>query len=150
MKSFEDAQPYLRGTIATLGFKQVGIPYERNARLRGESKFPFTKMVSLAVDGILNHSVVSLLFATFLGLIISVLTFISIYGYLITKLFFSAPWPAGFATLVALSLGSLSVTAMMLGIIGEYLGRMYRQMKRQPLTIIEEIAGYVADSPRNL
>jgi dolichol-phosphate mannosyltransferase len=150
LKSFEDAQPYLRGTIATLGFKQVGIPYERNARLRGESKFPFTKMVSLAVDGILNHSVVPLRFATFLGLIISVLTFISICGYLIAKLFFSAPWPAGFATLVALSLGSLSVTAMMLGIIGEYLGRMYRQMKRQPLTIIEEVAGYVADSSRNL
>ena len=73
LKNFEDVQPYLRGTIATLGFKQVGIPYRRNARLKGESKFPFSKLVSLALDGILNHSVVPLRLATYFGLTVSVL-----------------------------------------------------------------------------
>ena len=141
LKSFEDAQPYLRGTIATLGFKQVGIPYSRNARLRGESKFPFSKLVSLAVDGILNHSVVPLRLSTYFGLIVSTLTLVFAVGYTGAKLIFSSQWPAGFATLAILSLVSISVNAMLLGIIGEYLGRMYRQMKKQPLTIIEEMAG---------
>jgi glycosyltransferase involved in cell wall biosynthesis len=141
LKSFEDAQPYLRGTIATLGFKQVGIPYNRNARLRGESKFPFSKLVSLAMDGILNHSVVPLRISTYFGLAISAITLISIVGYILAKLLLGSQWPAGFATLAALILASISINAMLLGIIGEYLGRMYRQMKKQPLTIIEDVAG---------
>ncbi len=143
LKSFEDAQPYLRGMIATLGFKQVGIPYSRNARLRGESKFPFSKLVSLAIDGILNHSVVPLRLSTYFGLIVSTLTLLFAIGYTGAKLMFSSQWPAGFATLAILSLMSLSINAMLLGIIGEYLGRMYRQMKKQPLTIVEETAGLV-------
>jgi glycosyltransferase involved in cell wall biosynthesis len=141
LKSFEDSQPYLRGTIATMGFRQVGIPYTRNARLRGESKFPFSKLVSLAMDGILNHSVVPLRLSTYFGLTISVITLISIIGYASTKLFLHSQWPAGFATLAALSLASISINAMLLGIIGEYLGRMYKQLKKQPLTIIEDVAG---------
>jgi dolichol-phosphate mannosyltransferase len=141
LKSFEDAQPYLRGTIATLGFKQVGIPYNRNARVRGESKFPFSKLVSLAMDGILNHSVVPLRLSTYFGLAVSAITLISILGYAVAKIIFGSQWPAGFATLAALILASISINAMLLGIIGEYLGRMYRQLKRQPLTIIEEVAG---------
>jgi polyisoprenyl-phosphate glycosyltransferase len=143
LKSFEDAQPYLRGTIATMGFKQVGIPYSRNARVRGESKFPFSKLVSLAMDGILNHSVVPLRLSTYFGLTVSVITLISIIGYTSAKLIFRSQWPAGFATLAALSLASISINAMLLGIIGEYLGRMYQQLKKQPLTIIEDVAGVI-------
>lgn len=141
LKSFEDAQPYLRGTIATLGFKQVGLPYSRNARVRGESKFPFSKLVSLALDGILNHSVVPLRLSTYFGMAVSVLTLLCIFGYTAAKLITHAQWPAGFATLAALILASISINAMLLGIIGEYLGRMYQQLKKQPLTIIEEVAG---------
>jgi dolichol-phosphate mannosyltransferase len=67
------------------------------------------------------------------------LTFLSIVGYVIAKVVTGAQWPAGFATLAALTLMSISINAMLLGIIGEYLGRMYRQMKKQPLTIIEDV-----------
>jgi dolichol-phosphate mannosyltransferase len=141
LKSFEDAQPYLRGTIATLGFKQVGIPYSRNARVRGESKFPFSKLVSLAMDGILNHSTVPLRISTYFGLAVSVITLLSVFGYVVARLVLGSKWPAGFATLAALGLASISINAMLLGIIGEYLGRMYQQMKKQPLTIIEDVAG---------
>lgn len=141
LKSFDDVQPYLRGTIATLGFKQVGIPYNRNARVRGESKFPFSKLVALAIDGILNHSVVPLRVSTYFGLAVSALTLLSVFAYTIAKIFARSAWPAGFATLAALGLASISINAMLLGIIGEYLGRMYRQLKKQPLTIVEEVAG---------
>jgi dolichol-phosphate mannosyltransferase len=145
LKSFEDAQPYLRGTIATLGFKQVGIPYSRNARVRGESKFPFSKLVSLAIDGILNHSVVPLRLATYFGLTVSVLTLLSVAVYVVGKLLMGAQWPAGFATLAALILVSISINAMLLGIIGEYIGRMYRQVRKKPLTIIEDVIGVDTD-----
>jgi len=145
LKGFEDAQPYLRGTIATLGFRQVGIPYSRNARVRGESKFPFSKLVSLALDGILNHSVVPLRLATYFGLIVSIVTLVSIAVYILSKLLTGANWPAGFATLAALILASISINAMLLGIIGEYIGRMYRQVRKQPLTIIEDVIGHVGD-----
>jgi glycosyltransferase involved in cell wall biosynthesis len=141
LKSFEDAQPYLRGTIATMGFTQVGIPYHRGLRERGESKFPFSKLVSLAMDGILNHSIVPLRLSTYFGLAVSAITLLAVAGYTVGKLIFRSQWPAGFATLAALGLASISINAMLLGIIGEYLGRMYRQLKKQPLTIIEEVAG---------
>jgi polyisoprenyl-phosphate glycosyltransferase len=134
---YRDENPYLRGTIATLGFTQIGVPYVRNARQRGESKFPFSKLLSLAIDGILNHSTVPLRFATYFGLIASVLTIIMMVGYAVARLVLGTQWPAGFTTLAALILMSISINAMLLGIIGEYLGRMYRQVRPSPLTIIE-------------
>ena len=135
--SYRDATPYLRGTIATLGFRQVGVPYVRAARERGESKFPFSKLLSLALDGILNHSTVPLRIGTFFGLGVSVLTLLMMIGYAIGKVIFRQDWPAGFTTLAALILIGISINATLLGIIGEYLGRMYRQGRAGPVSIIE-------------
>jgi dolichol-phosphate mannosyltransferase len=137
LQKYEDNQPYLRGTIAALGFDQIGIPYDRAERQRGDSKFSFGELIGLALDGILNHSVVPLRIATYLGLIISLLTFLGIIGYGVGRIFLGKSWPPGFATIIVLILGSLSLNALFLGIIGEYLGRIYRQVKRRPLTIIE-------------
>jgi polyisoprenyl-phosphate glycosyltransferase len=139
LRSLEDAQPYLRGMIASFGFKQVGVPYERAARQLGESKFPFSKLLTLALDGILNHSTVPLRVSTYFGMATSMLTLIGIFIYTLIKLLTHSNWPAGFATLTALILASISINAMLLGIIGEYLGRMYRQIKKTPLTIVESV-----------
>jgi dolichol-phosphate mannosyltransferase len=135
---FEDDQPYLRGAIAGLGFEQIGVPYNRAERRHGESKFSFGELIGLALDGILNHSVVPLRIATYLGLLISVVTFLAIVAYGIGRVVFGRDWPPGFATVIILILGSLSLNALFLGIIGEYLGRIYRQVKRRPLTVIEQ------------
>jgi dolichol-phosphate mannosyltransferase len=137
LKQIDDYQPYLRGLIATLGFNQIGIPYNRNERRSGSSKFNMAQLFGLALDGILNHSVVPLRFATFVGLVVSVSTFLGTVIYLLGKTILGKPWPPGFTTLVILILGSLSLNALFLGIIGEYLGRIYRQVKKRPLTIIE-------------
>jgi glycosyltransferase involved in cell wall biosynthesis len=135
--AYRDANPYLRGTIATLGFEQVGIEYARSARQHGESKFPFSKLMSLALDGILNHSTVPLRFATYFGLAASIVTVLMMISYAFIRLILHAEWPAGFTTLAALILLSISINAMLLGIIGEYLGRMYRQVRDSPLSIVE-------------
>ncbi len=150
LQKFDDNQPYLRGTIAALGFDQIGIPYNRAERQRGQSKFSFGELMGLALDGILNHSVVPLRIATYLGLFISVITFLGILGYGIGRLFLGKDWPPGFATIIMLILGSLSLNALFLGIIGEYLGRIYRQVKRRPLTIVERELNPVGsvDQPR--
>lgn len=137
LRNLDDSQPYLRGTVASLGFSQAGVPYDRAERARGESKFSFGELVGLALDGILNHSVVPLRIATYLGLAVSALTLIAIIGYAAGRLFFGADWPPGFATIIILILGSLSLNALFLGVIGEYLGRIYKQVKRRPLTIVE-------------
>ena len=138
LKEIRDQQPYLRGAIAAIGFKQIGIPYDRNARTKGKSKFSMGNMFSLAIDGILNHSVIPLRIATFVGLFISIITFILALIYLVGKLIYGPSWSAGFATTTILILLSISLNTLFLGVIGEYLGRMYKQVKKRPLTIIEK------------
>lgn len=137
LRKYEDHQPYLRGTIAAMGFTQQGYRYDRAERKRGHTKFKWSELISLAVDGILNHSVIPLRLATYTGLAVSLLTFLGIIVYVSGKLIFRQNWPAGFATTTILILLSLSLNALFLGIIGEYLGRIYLQVKKRPLTIIE-------------
>lgn len=138
LKKMEDSQPYLRGALATFGFNQTGVPYDRARRRRGESKLSLGNYMGIALDGILNHSVVPLRLATYTGFAVSLATFLALVGYGIVRLFFGGQvWPAGFATTTILILASLSLNAIFFGILGEYIGRIYRQVKKPPLTIIE-------------
>jgi glycosyltransferase involved in cell wall biosynthesis len=132
-----DPNPYLRGTIATLGFQQTGIDYARRARVVGSSKFSFYDNIKLALDGVVNQSVVPLRMATYVGLTISGLTVLASLGYLVAYFTVGFRAPAGFTTITVLILASLGINAMLLGIIGEYLGRMYLQMKNRSLSIVE-------------
>lgn len=137
LAKMEDAHPYLRGAIAAMGFQQEGLEYDRTERLRGESKFNLGSLVRLAVDGILNHSIVPLRIATYTGLVVSLITFLGLLGYIAGRLLFGHDWPAGFATVTVLVLLSTSLNALFLGVIGEYLGRIYQQVKKRPISIIE-------------
>ena len=137
LRRIDDTRPYLRGTIATLGFNQIGIEYDRGARLRGSTKFSLYDNVLLALDGIVNQSVVPLRMATYIGVGVSLLTLIAICGYLVAYFTVGFRAPPGFTTITVLILGSLSINAMLLGILGEYLGRMYLQMKKKSLSIVE-------------
>lgn len=137
LRHIDDSQPYLRGAISAMGFKQIGISYDRRSREAGESKFSVKDLFGLALDGILNHSTVPLRVATFIGLGVATVTLLGVGIFVLGKLVGGADWPAGFATLVIISLGGMSLNALFLGIIGEYLGRIYKQVKRGPLTVIE-------------
>ncbi len=137
LRQVEDAQPYLRGTIAAMGFDQIGVDYERDARTQGASKFSLGDMTSIAVDGILNHSLVPLRIATYTGVIVAGLSVITAIGYLVGRFAFGIDWPPGFATTTILILLGMALNALFLGVIGEYLGRIYRQVKLGPNTIVE-------------
>jgi dolichol-phosphate mannosyltransferase len=137
LREVEDTSPYLRGLISSMGFSQVGIPYDRAARTAGESKFPLRAMAALAIDGILNHSLIPLRIASLISFVVAAITFVVIFVYIVGRLAFGQDWPAGFATTTVLLLLSISLNAMFLGIIGEYLGRIFMQTKRRPAPIIE-------------
>ena len=139
LRRINDTRPYLRGTIATLGFNQLGINYDRGARVRGATKFSLYDNVMLALDGIVNQSLVPLRVATYVGIGVSFLTLLAIMGYIIAYFTVGFRAPAGFTTITILILGSLSINAMLLGVLGEYLGRMYMQMKKKSLSIVERV-----------
>ena len=133
-----DASPYLRGFIASLGFPQIGIPYDREARVAGESKFSFTSLVRLAVDGILSHSLVPLKISFILGAIVLATSVLLAFVYLFAKLFLNPAWPPGFATLALLILASTSVNLLFIGVLGAYVGRIFLQVKHKPNVIVQQ------------
>jgi len=137
LRRIEDTSPYLRGLISSMGFSQIGFEYDRGARIAGESKFPFRKMLGLAADGVLNHSLVPLRVASGVGLVVGTTTTLLIVIYLAGRLAFGQQWPAGFATTTMLLLLSITLNALFLGVIGEYLGRIFMQVKGRPVPIVE-------------
>jgi dolichol-phosphate mannosyltransferase len=137
LHDYHDETPYLRGYVSSLGYSQVGVPYDRIERRRGRSSFTFGGLVNLALDGIVNHSTLPLRMSSFFGVILSVVSVFLIAFYVVRWLISGGTWPAGFATLAVLMLISLAMNAIFLGIIGEYLARIYRQVKPGPLTIVD-------------
>lgn len=150
LRNVEDTSPYIRGLISSMGFSQVGFDYDRKARLAGESKFPVRAMLALAVDGILNHSLIPLRIASIVSLLIGAATFFLLFIYLVGRLFFGQDWPAGFATTTVLLLMSIMLNAMFLGIIGEYLGRIFMQSKRRPIPIVEALLNFEPDPAKKV
>lgn len=137
LRRIDDTSPYLRGLISSMGFSQTGFEYDRQARTAGVSKFPLRQMALLAIDGILNHSLIPLRLASAASLCVGTITFMLLIGYMIGKLVFRFDWPAGFATTTLLILLSMTLNAIFLGIVGEYVGRIFMQSKRRPTTIVE-------------
>jgi polyisoprenyl-phosphate glycosyltransferase len=137
LRSTTDQQPYLRGMIAAMGFKQIGLAYDRAPRVHGDSKFSLWQLLNLAVDGILHHSVVPLRLAMGVGLGMSVVAVIGAIYFIADKLLSNDSWPSGFATLYVLVILSIGMNAILLGILGEYIGRIYKNVKHTRLTIIE-------------
>jgi len=144
---FAGRQPYLRGTIAQLGFRQIGVEYDRVAREHGASKFSLAQYASFAIDGITSHSIVPLRLASVFGF---VLFFISLIGSLIylLKYIFSdtSKWPAGFISLALLMLLSLAANSIFLGILGEYVARIFVHVKPRPTAIVEMALNDAASS----
>jgi glycosyltransferase involved in cell wall biosynthesis len=137
LSSSYDHQPYLRGLIATYGFKTATIPYNRNARLAGETKFNLKELFKIAFDGIFSYSVVPLRLSTYFGLIVCVGSLLYLIGIILYKILINPAWPAGFATITLLIVLMIGLNALFLGIIGEYLGRIFKQIKKADIAIVE-------------
>ena len=136
LRTYQDRSPYVRGLISSIGFSQIGIPYDRAARIAGTSKFNFSKLVLLAVDGICSQSTKPLHYITLFGIGISLISFLSAFIYMIAYFFVDYDAP-GFTTLVLIVLASIGVNALFIGIIGEYVGRIYDNVRSAPLVIVD-------------
>jgi len=131
------SSPYLRGIIAGLGFNQTGVVYDRDARVAGESKFNVSRLVQLGLTAVFNHSVVPLRAASFLGLIILGISAIGALYYLVLRLF-HPELPRGLASIHVLVLFGIGLNSFFLGIIGEYLLRIYLVVRSDPVAIVQQ------------
>jgi dolichol-phosphate mannosyltransferase len=147
LRQSHDLHPYVRGMIASFAMRQASVPYDRRSRASGRSKFPLQKLVAFALDGIIGHSVFPLRLATYVGLGLSLATFLLSLYYLISALLVGSTWPRGFATTTVLILLGMSLNAIFLGVLGEYISRIYQQVRQRPLTLIEESLNF--DVPRS-
>ena len=138
LRGYHDRAPYLRGIIAGLGYPQIGIPYDRDRRVAGSSKFGLAKLLNLGIDGLCSQSVRPLRFITLFGVAISLLSTIGGAFYFSWFMLFARDAPVGFTTLVLLLLFSIGIQSAFLGLLGEYLGRIYNNVRGEPLTIIEQ------------
>jgi glycosyltransferase involved in cell wall biosynthesis len=146
LRRIDDASPYTRGLTSLLAAKQIGIPYDRAARENGQSKFPLVKLVGLAIDGFIAHSTIPLRIASAAGILIALVTALGSLFYLAGRLFFGMSWPEGFATTTILILLGISLNAIFLGIIGEYIGRIYEQVRLRPTAVIERFINMPSDA----
>ncbi|MBK9940743.1 MAG: glycosyltransferase family 2 protein [Kouleothrix sp.] len=136
---------FMRGMSVWVGYKQAGITYERDARKAGETKFSLGKMVRLALDGITSFSYLPLQLATYFGFFVALLSLVFLIAVLLLRSFFP-DFFYGQATTLAMVLFLGSVQLIFLGIIGEYLGRIYDEVKKRPLYIVAEELGF--EEPR--
>ncbi len=146
LHNINDAQPYVRGLISEFARNQIGVHYQRNKREYGKSKFPFRQLVRLASEGVYACSTTPLRMGTYLGTTIAVLTSVMMFIYLILRLFSHTTIPAGFTTTTILILFGISLNAVLLGIIGEYVGRIYTQLRSRPLVIISDALNFNNDN----
>lgn len=148
LKSLDDFNPFVRGVVSSFAVSEIGIPYDRVQRDYGKSKFPVSRLIRFALDGLLGHSILPLRLASYSGVAISFITFIVSLFYIVGALFFGRSWPSGFATVVVVILFGISLNAIFLGIIGEYVSRIYQQVRYRPLVIVERAINIVEEDAR--
>lgn len=137
MNSMREHHRFLRGMSAWVGFKQVGVSYNRAARLSGETKYPLKKMMKLALTAITGFSYVPLQIATYIGFISAGISLIAIPVVILLRILGSQQFIGQATTLIAvLFLGGVQLIS--LGILGEYIGRIYDEVKGRPLYIISQ------------
>jgi polyisoprenyl-phosphate glycosyltransferase len=137
LNQLKEKHRYVRGLIAWLGFRQAEVPFNRAARLAGKTKYPLKRMVAFAADGIISFSSKPLKLAIVPGLIMSACGFLY-FIYVIYQKFSASGTETGWASLMSAILFFNGYTLVILGIIGEYLGRLFDEAKGRPLYVIRE------------
>ncbi len=138
--SMRESNRYVRGMFSWIGYRQVGVPFRRDERYAGETKYPLRKMLRFATDGIVSFSAYPLRLALNLGFIVSALSFLLGIVFLVSKLagFYSVPGLASVAVFVAF-LGGIQL--LLIGIMGEYVARIHDEVKGRPLYLVSDTQG---------
>lgn len=142
--SMPEQSLFIRGMVSWIGLRQVPVVYDRNPRLAGETGYSLRKMLVLAIDAITSFSVVPLRMATWLGVSASAVSLI-MNGYALAA-WFSGSAVAGWTSLTALVLTLGAVQLLMLGVLGEYVGRIYTEAKRRPIFVVNEVIRHTPEA----
>ena len=137
MRALKERHRFVRGMVAWVGFRQTAAYYDREARFAGETKYPLRKMIRFAIDGITSFSTVPLRFATWLGVFAGLLAVATALWALYIKLFVSGAVQGWTTIIIVVALGA-SAQLLMIGVLGEYVGRIYEEVKRRPLYLVAE------------
>lgn len=128
---------FIRGMVSWIGLRQEALPYERAARFAGKTNYPLVKMIRLAMDAVTGFSVRPLRLASYVGILTGIAT-LFLLGYVLAGHFLGNTVP-GWTSLAVVVLGLGSVQLFVLGVMGEYLGRLYLESKGRPLFVIDEV-----------
>lgn len=137
LKSFPEKQRYTKGMFSLIGFKKKEIEFDRDPRVAGETKWNYLKLIDLAIEGITSFTVAPLRIATILGILCAGGSFIYIIFMLVKTLAYGIDVP-GYASLVCIILMLGGIQLLCLGVIGEYIGRIFIEVKNRPLYFIDE------------
>ena len=140
---------FLRGMVSWVGFRQIALPYRREARFAGETKYPLIKMLRFAADAIVSFSFAPLRLAVWTGFFVLGLALLGILYAIALRFFFDpSHWVRGWASLFIATLFMGGVQLISLGIIGEYVGRIYGEVKQRPLYFVRERFGFDKEPDR--
>jgi dolichol-phosphate mannosyltransferase len=136
LRALRERHRFVRGLVWWVGFRQTAVTYERPGRFAGETKYPLRRMLRFAIDGITSFSTVPLRMATWLGLLAGIVA-IGGVGWALYSKFFGGVVRGWTTIMILVGLGS-SAQLLMTGILGEYVGRIYEEVKRRPLYVVED------------
>ena len=137
LSQFEEVNLFLRGIVPLIGFKSTTVEYERNERFAGESKYPLKKMLAFAFDGITSFSVKPIRMITWLGALIFLISLIVLIVFICLK--YTGVTVSGWTSIVASIWMIGGIQMLSLGIIGEYIGKIYHETKKRPRYIISKV-----------
>lgn len=137
LKQFRETDRYTKGLFSWIGYKKKEILYDRDPRAAGETKWNYAKLVNLAIDGITSFTTAPLRISTYVGLIVSAVAALYIL-YLLFRPLFGVPTGDGYSSLMAVIVFLGGVQLLSLGVIGEYVARIFNESKRRPLYLVEE------------
>lgn len=149
LRSLGEKARFSKGLYAWIGFKTIGVPFVVEDRLHGASKWSFRKLFRFAFDGIAAFSTVPLRVWTYIGFLISFLSIATAIYFLIRTLLFGTDLP-GFPSLIVSVMFFSGIQLMSLGIVGEYVGRIFAEVKRRPLYVVQERVGGAAEVSSSL
>lgn len=140
LKRFPERQRYTKGLFSLIGFKKISIEFDRNPRIAGETKWNYLKLMDLAIEGITSFTTVPLRISIILGVITTLISFIYLVYIVIRNYTFGINL-LGYSSLIAVILLVCGIQLIFLGIIGEYVGRVFIEVKNRPLYFVDEYEG---------
>lgn len=146
LNAMPERDRFVRGMVSWVGFKQIALPYKRAERFAGESKYPLRKMLKFATDGILSFSTKPLQMSIGLGMFAALISMLGIL-YALAMRIFTDIHVEGWTLLIIAVLFIGGVQLICVGILGEYVGRIYNEVKRRPLYVVSEYIGFGEHAP---